>query len=344
MKIIEATASDLERVLEFRKRKAPAALPIRGISGESRLTLLLDSYQRYWKWVGKDPHFLVLLAEDDQNVLQGILLLVVGATDSITDQPQGVIIDFHAESPQAGNLLFEQGEAFCRKYQMLFLVGDLSVDEPEWENFLEQRGYAPDLNRIILPTSPPIRNRDRWAIRPARSTDYFFILSLNSLVNSNTIPPGRDVDANLVARGYLRAYSELKIGDDPKMPTWIAEDGDTPIGYLMIKLSPPDPINGKLSGYIYEISVHPDRWGRRVVDELLAAATRDLSPKGIAWITGDVSQSNLRALKTAQKQLGFQLEQRRWALDLRPAKTNAEVSEPESDQISKAEEESQTNV
>lgn len=203
---------------------------------------------------------------------------------------------------------------------MLFLVGDLSVEEVLWENFLETRGYAPDLNRIILPTHPPIRSRDRWTIRPARSTDYFFVLSLNSLVNSNTIPPGRDVDANLVARGYHEAYSQLKIGEDPNMPTYIAESGDQPIGYLMIKLSPPEP-SGTQAGYIYEISVHPDHWGRRVVDELLSAATRELGPKGVSWITGDVSQSNLRALKTAQKQLGFHLEQRRWALDLR-AKTS----------------------
>ncbi len=325
MKVIEAVSSDLERVLEFRRRKAPVALPIRGASSESRLELLLESYVRYWKWVGVDPNFRVYLAEQEKanggSELLGILLVVVGATDSITDQPQGVIVDFHSESTEAAHLLFDLGEQFCRQHHMLFLVGDLSVEEVSWEDFLQQRGYGPDLNRIILPMNPPIRRRDRWKIRPARSTDYFFVISLNSLVNSNTIPPGRDVDANLVARGYLQAYSELKIGDDPKMPTYIAEADDQPIGYLMVKLSPLDT-NGKQAGYIYEISVHPDHWGRRVVDELLAAASQDLGPKGVSWITGDVSQSNIRALKTAQKQLGFHLEQRRWALDLRPKAEN----------------------
>jgi ribosomal protein S18 acetylase RimI-like enzyme len=320
MQVVEAVSGDLKQVLEFRGRKAPAALPIRGATSEIRLEILLESYTRYWKWVGVDPSFRVYLAHQElaggAKDLVGIILVVVGHTDSITDQPQGLIVDFHCESPEAAHLLFDLGEAFCRQHNMWFLVGDLSVDDTAWEDFLHQRGYSPDLNRIILPTSPPIRSRNRCEIRPACATDYFFVISLNSLVNSNTIPPGRGVDPNLVARSYLQAYSEFKIGEDPKMPTYIAEKDEQPIGYLMIKLSPPDP-HGVQAGYIYELAVHPDHWGRRVGDELLSAATKDLAAKGVSYITGDVSQSNMRALKTAQKQLGFQLEARRWALDLR---------------------------
>lgn len=319
-----AQPEDYQSVVDFRRQHSLPALPVRGITAEMRNQVLLDGYARYWKWVGKDPNFHALLCLEDDNQIVGLLLLVNGASDSITDQPQGILLDFAMGNPQAGNLLLEAAEAAGRQGKMDFIVGDVSVDTPEVEQLLEQRNYQPDLNRIILLTKNAPALEEKWKVRGAQSTDYFFILSLNSQVNSNTIPPGRDADPLLVARGYLQAYSALKVGSDPKMPTWIAEDDGTPIGYLMIKLGAPDPLSGWGTGYIYEIAVHPDYWGKRVVHALLGAALTQLHTEQVIWVTGDISQSNIRAFKTAQRQFKFTLEVRRWMIDLRPKNSSSE--------------------
>ena len=59
-----------------------------------------------------------------------------------------------------------------------------------------------------------------------------------------------------------------------------------------------------------------DHWGGKAVLHIMRAGSRELFRMGIPWLIGDVSAANPRALKTAQRNLGFAVDSERYGYRL----------------------------
>ncbi|MEW6283166.1 MAG: GNAT family N-acetyltransferase [Candidatus Eremiobacterota bacterium] len=310
-----ATAGDLDAVVALCGERAYPALTARGQTPEQRRQAIAAGYRRHWEWVETDPNLTVLVSEREG--LSGFLLMITGLRESITDETQAMVYDLYGRHPGEAEELLELAEGRARAASCTYLVMDLAPGEP-LEDLFTRRGYAVDINRIVrVVTEVPERARS-CRVRSARPNDHLFIVWLNSQTAVHTIPGGRGTDPAFIAQSYFDTYLATDFAGDPALKTFIAEHPTEPrqIGYIVLKLGYADGVDAAPMAYIYDLAVHPDQWGRRVVHDLMLEVDRFLVQEGIRFLQGDISQANQRALKTAVKSLGFQVEWRRWAVAL----------------------------
>jgi ribosomal protein S18 acetylase RimI-like enzyme len=168
----------------------------------------------------------------------------------------------------------------------------------------------------------PAPRTARYSVRPARANDQVFMVWLGGQTALNTVVPGRSADGETVAMRFFSSYVTQSFVDDPRMRAFVAEDHSDPevplqIGYIILKLGYEDIVDKQRLAYIYDIAVRPEYWGKRVVHDLMDRVERFMARNQITLLQGDISTGNQRALRTAMKALGFEIEWQRWARRVR---------------------------
>jgi len=99
--------------------------------------------------------------------------------------------------------------------------------------------------------------------------------------------PGRDTPRGEVMVRYMSAYMELKLDESELFTALIIEDrkAEKPIGYLMYKLNACDSISGDKVGYIYDLAIDPDYWGKRATQRIMREGERFLAGRGVTWLS-----------------------------------------------------------
>ena len=321
----ERRADDLELVLELISEREYAPLTVRGLSGERRREGAKTVYKAYWD--AAEDELALYLAEREGECV-GLMCVSPGSEESITGDKQTLIHD-HYVRPVDDRLsilraLEEKAVTLAEKAGDDYLVVELPPGDPDEELFTDL-GYRIEINRIAkVLEEHPIRENSRYLIREGRPTDHMFVCYLNSLVNNNTIPAGRDHDPIEVGARYLENYFQMSMTDgetqvyicERKDVDALEEIGFRQAGYLLIKTGFIEPIARHSLAYIYDLAIHPDHWGRRATQLLMRDVERRLAEQGHDIFTGDISERNPRALKTSIKSLGFTLEYRRWGRKL----------------------------
>ncbi|MBI3929637.1 MAG: GNAT family N-acetyltransferase [Armatimonadetes bacterium] len=313
--IREARQDDLEPVLEMLHDRHYADLPLRGLTGPQRRDAAIRGYRENWQHMDREKQLKILVAEDEGG-LAGAVVFLTGMRESITYDQQVWIYDHFTAARSARSQvlhgLLDCAEAIARDEGDQYSTVELMPGEPDEELF-GPRGYSVELNRIVKRVqSHDIRPSSSYRIREADKNDQMFIIYLNALVNKYTIPAGRDGDPELVAERYLDAYFSLDVGREAKGFLCEAGPERTAVGYLLLKTGYQELISGQTLGYIYDLAVHPDHWGRRATQLIMRTAENRLAQAGVPLYTGDISERNQRALKTSIKSLGFTVEWRRW--------------------------------
>jgi ribosomal protein S18 acetylase RimI-like enzyme len=307
-----AGPQDLQGLLALCSSRPYAALPARGVSGEERRRVLLEGYRNHWGLLGQDPNLQVLVGERTGS-LAGYLVLVTGLKESITGEPLALIYDYAGEVEALAGRAVEEAAGRGARH----LVLEVSPRQPDEERRWEGLGFRVDMNRIARPLGPPgPLPESPYRVRRAGRQDRLFLMWLNTLTSSFTIPAGREGERERIAAAYLDTYAGLDFAGDPRAPVFVVELSGRPAGYLMLRLGYHDEVTGHEVAYIYDLAIHPEHWGRRAVHRLLREVEAWLFAHGVRVLLGDVSQSNPRALKTALRALGFELEWRRWTREL----------------------------
>jgi len=132
------------------------------------------------------------------------------------------------------------------------------------------------------------------SIRPARPTDLEFLVDGNARMVAET--EGRELDRELLAEGVAAA-----LGDENKGRYFIADDGEEPIGQLLVTREWSDWRAGWI-WWIQSLYVVPEARGRGVFTNLyahvVAAARRDPEVCGIRLY---VDQRNERAIAVYER-------------------------------------------
>ena len=324
MPIRRARPSDLNQILQLVSSKTYNPYPLRDVSGEQVKAHRLRGYTTDWEQLCGLAHVALLVAEEDGQI-QAFVMAVYGSQESITGESLGVLYEVTSGPqvlPVLQDLLLE-AEVVGREHGAETMVWEILYGEAEEEKYYRDLGYYVDLNRILKRVNPQPafgRSSRAFPVRLAELSDRLFVLYLNTECSHHTIPAGRSIDKELVERSYMEVYETLDMVGGPDLTTFIAVDPEEhrPAGYLMLKTGYQERLSGHRYGYIYDLAVEPDYWGRPVVHSLMARAEIHLSQLDppIHYISAEISETNVRALKTAIKAFSYTLESRRWVKPL----------------------------
>lgn len=148
-------------------------------------------------------------------------------------------------------------------------------------------------------------------IRKGSIDDLPFVQKLAIEMAKCSIPPTRCATTEQLASNISKTISALKneLIKNPKLQLLIAETSyNQPIGYLILFLNHINDTTGETQAFVIDIAVLKEYWGKYVWRHLLKKAEIIAKDNGLNYIAGAVSINNPRALKTAQKFLGFQIE------------------------------------
>ncbi|MDQ7822204.1 MAG: GNAT family N-acetyltransferase [Candidatus Eremiobacteraeota bacterium] len=318
----EGTPGDIEEIIALFEGKDQFLSMMWSSMGDEVKSFHVRSLRSRAHLIGQGGDFKVFVAErsGDRKAV-AYLVLFLDIVETITGEKQGFIFDYAVSPDHAGGdalpLLFRKAEEAVREREIQYLVMEIFAQDKEGEKRAFREGFGKEMNRIILRTAVkplPRHDPDPFIVRKAQSEDLFFVLWLNTQCASFTIPSGRDRPKDDVQYRYLRIYSELSLEESEDFTALIIEDAvkETPVGYLLFKTNACDAITGARLGYVYDIAIHPDYWGKRAAQRLMKEGINLLSEKGIPFCLADISEGNQRALKTAIKSIGFHLESIRW--------------------------------
>jgi ribosomal protein S18 acetylase RimI-like enzyme len=115
-----------------------------------------------------------------------------------------------------------------------------------------------------------------------------------------------------VTMDFMAHYSSLQLADDPELLVLILEHGRRQAGYLILQRGIPDAS----LVYVYDIAIEPEFQGQGAAQYLVKSGSHAASLEGFLALTGDISATNPRALRTALQGLGFQVERHRYGRSL----------------------------
>jgi ribosomal protein S18 acetylase RimI-like enzyme len=118
------------------------------------------------------------------------------------------------------------------------------------------------------------------------------------------------VNASELARDAISGLFKNSLENDSHLEILIAQDteeGDK-AGYLIVEYDHEDFLTGEKEAFIVDLAVERKFWGKYVVNRLIDAASLHAKERGLAYLVGIVSRSNMRALGTALKALRFVIE------------------------------------
>jgi len=322
LEIREGRPSDLEDILDIYRQKDLFLSLIWTSRDEQVRKHFTDNLTRQKDLFGAHPDLRVLVAsrKSDGRTI-AYLLLFLDFMEAITGERQGLIFDCGvlAEYRDSGvvQALLLKAEAAVIERKMKYIVIELFHDDLKSTAEVEGAGFRREIHRIIKkaelrPVKAP--DPDPFLVRQACCEDIFFVLWLNTQCAEYIIPAGRERPRDEVQYRFLNIYSRMSLAEREEFTSLIIEDRlkDSSIGYLLFKTESSDAITGVRLGYIYDIAIHPDYWGRRATQRLMREGENYMVRKGIGYLLGDISDSNQRALKTAIKSIGFFHERVRW--------------------------------
>ena len=107
---------------------------------------------------------------------------------------------------------------------------------------------------------------------------------------------------------FMAHYSSLQLADDPELLVLILEQGRRQAGYLILQRGIPDAS----LAYVYDIAIAAKYQGQGAAQYLVRSGSNAAFQEGFMALTGDISATNPRALRTALQGLGFEVERHRY--------------------------------
>jgi len=290
------------------EKKDYAPYPLRGLSSDSQKNAHVSSYRAHWDLDWEAHRFQVLLAEE-AGVLKGYVVLRGDLLDGVTQQPQTVIFDYWASSRARTAQLLQAVEPVARSFGTDHLVVEVAPDDDAGKKLLESLGFMAEIHRVARRaeawTPPP---DSPFRCRPARQSDSLFVTHLNATSLPVVVPPGRPKDMDEVSMDFMAHYSSLQLADDPELLVLILEQGRRQAGYLILQRGIPDAS----LAYVYDIAIAAKYQGQGAAQYLVRSGSNAAFQEGFMALTGDISATNPRALRTALQGLGFEVERHRY--------------------------------
>ena len=198
---------------------------------------------------------------------------------------------------------------------------EVPISMPEDEQLLRELDFYPEMDRILKPVSTNSLETNmakRYKIKPAEEADRLFMLSLSAGNADAIIPPGLENLKDEIKEAYFNLYAGLEIEGNKSLRTFIVEDPKEyrPIGFIIIMPNPETVLSAKTTGYIYDLSVHKDYWGKYASQRIMREAENILADENCGYYFGDISVMNPRATRTAVRTLNFNLYGRKWVKNL----------------------------
>lgn len=150
-------------------------------------------------------------------------------------------------------------------------------------------------------------------IRKAALNDLDNVIDLASEYIIYSLSPYRDVLIEKIKEFRRKDFQNLKnILDFEKTALYIAENekGEF-LGHILIFITPFESAMGELQGYIFDLAVKQEYWGKGIGKLLIRQAEEFTKEKGLNYLTLGVSSSNQRAIKLYES-LGFKEERKKF--------------------------------
>ena len=297
-----AKSTDLEGILALAERKTYAEWPSQGC--ESRKVAALDFLR------GTDGSEYDLLVTGGAQGVTGFLVLKKQVTRSITGDRESIIQDWFAlEVGERGSLLECAAEA-ARGYASQFLTVEVATEETQEREVLQAAGFQLESHKISVATADCCAPEGSpYSIRAAAPGDDFLIAVLNSTMLEHTLCAGRDYDLSELTFRSMDAIFHQVNRQDPGSATLVLTKGQELVGYLLLEIM-------ETTGYVYDLAIERAHWGGKAVLHVMRAGSQLLFQRNLPLLVGDISASNLRALKIAQRLLGFRVDCLRYGLRL----------------------------
>jgi GNAT superfamily N-acetyltransferase len=297
------------------EKKSYSPYPVRGLSSDSQKMAHISSYRAHWELDWQVNRFQVLLAENGGR-LRGYVVLRGDLLDGVTQQPQTCIFDHWGSSRAVSQALLEATEGVARDFATEHLVIEIAPDQVKDRELVVSLGFQAEIDRVARRAEawrPPADSP--WRCRPARQSDSLFVTHLNAISLPVVVPPGRSKDMDEVSMDFMAHYSSLRLEDDPELLVLILEQGRRQAGYLILQRGIPDAS----VAYVYDIAIEPRHQGKGAAQFLVNCGSHAAFEEGFSALTGDISATNSRALRTAVQGLGFEIERHRYG---RPLQVN----------------------
>lgn len=312
-----ATAQDQDPLLALQSQKAYPPLPVRAQDSQARRAYYRKVYHQLFESALPHPEFDILVLEEGDRVLAYATLLK-SQPEGLSGLTQSLLFDHYAPDRMLASLVAGARDWAQRNYQTHHLTVEIYPGQSGETEVLASLGFQPETHRIAvrtaLWTAPPDYP---YQVRLARPSDSTFLAYLNSVSLPFVLPAGREHDLDRIAAQSMSVYSNLLRKNDPGDLILILTEKRRQIGYLILKLGTDgqDPLSTPLA-YVYDLAIERAHWGRRGVLQIMRTGSNLLFERGIPLLVGDISASNPRALKTAQRNLGFAIEWTRHGISL----------------------------
>lgn len=322
LRIRDGALADTEAIVEiFNNREYFSSMVFSSHAGHMR-NVFVNNLRATMSLIHRNRDIRPFIAEHaGEGKVCGYLLLYTDATESITGEKQALIFDYgtaqDCDEREILAPLLEKAEMAAREKHLKYMIREIFIADRKGTEFFQDARFEPEMNRVVKKAAwhdfPP-RNPEPFSVRKARQEDLMFIMWLNTQCGSFIIPGNREKARHEIQYRLLNIYSGMSLAETETFSALIIDDNvkEEPAGYLLMKTDTYDDAIDERLGYVYDIAVHPDYWGKRVAQRLMKEGEHHLLRKGIIWCIGDVSQDNPRALKTAIKSAGFTLESIRW--------------------------------
>lgn len=293
-----AQACDLPQVLALAEQRTCADWPSQGFA--SRKAVALAQLQSL-----NEENFDLFVTQCDQ-AISGFLLLKKQVVRTLTGDCESVIHDAFALHPVQYQSLLERAAEAARGYDSQFLTQEIAPHRTEEREMLLAQDFRLESHRISVATAdwtPP--QGSPYTVRSPGPGEDFLIGILNSTMLEHTLCAGRNYDLTELTFRSMNSTMQQVNRQDPKSLTLVLDQGSQLVGYLLLQIVDDQ-------GYIYDLAVAREHWGGKATLQLMRAGSRLLFQKNVPLMVGDVSASNLRALKFAQRFLGFSVDCERY--------------------------------
>lgn len=286
-----ATAADLEGVLALAERKTYARWPSQA---EDPKAAALARYQRMREDDSWRSEFELWVSQD----VTDFLLLQKRLVRGVSGDRESVVQDWFRLGP-----LLECAAEAARGHGSQFLTLEVGPGE---SHRLEALGYLAESERISVATADwPAPPGCPYSIRPAGEGDDFLIAVRNAAMLPHTVCAEREYDlSELTFRSMESIFQQVHRQDGASLALVLVL-GQEQIGHLLLELN-------ERSAYVYDLAVSEEHWGGKAISYFIRAGLQVLFQRRIPLMWGDVSASNQRALKFAQRFLGFTVDCRRY--------------------------------
>lgn len=311
MKVRTARPEDLPELLRLRREMSyPGSLFL----GESAyLERALERLQHALPRLSELPDVRVLvLLEDDRP--SGYFFLTVDDHHGVTQQLQGVLLDFAVFRFDGLAKLVTRARKMVRAFENEYLVVDLAAQDQRTQVWFYRCGFRGEQTRVVKFVERGWRGRSspQYPIRPARPDDLPFLLEVHAAFTRAYRPAGREVDLEALEAAFQMNYLLL----DLNSPLYfVMEEASTGrrVGYLLLQAG--EPVDGHKTFYVYDVAIAPEYSGRGLSVFLQARAEQVAGLEG-GFVYGD-GTLEMTSLSSWHAQMGYPVDTIRFALDCR---------------------------